>query len=86
MGPTMYLYEKAREEHSHDLQHEMAEKQRLSHLPRHRLSRGRRVVGKLGVLLLKLGTQLKQFEQVQTAREVRMSRIAERTSQVRWEV
>ena len=54
MGPNMYLYEKAREAHSHDLQHEMAEKQRLSHLPRQRLSR--RVAGKLGVLLLKLGT------------------------------
>jgi len=73
MGPTMYLYEKAREAHYHDLQHEMAEKQRLSHLPRYRLSRSRRVAGKLGVLLLKLGTQLKQFEQAQTAREARMS-------------
>ncbi len=26
MGPTMYLYEKAREAHYHDLQREMAEK------------------------------------------------------------
>jgi hypothetical protein len=85
MGPNMYLYEKAREAHYHDLQHEMAEQQRLSHLPRHRLSRSRRVVGKLGVLLLKLGTQPKQFEQAQTAREVRMSRIAAGASQMRWE-
>jgi hypothetical protein len=67
MGPNMYLYEKAREEHYHDLQREMAEKRRLSHLPRHRLSR--RVAGKLGVLLLKLGAQLKQFEQSQNALE-----------------
>jgi hypothetical protein len=67
MGPTMYLYGKAREAHSHDLQHEMAEQQLLVHLPRHRLSR--RVAGKLGILLLKLGAQLKQFEQAQTARE-----------------
>jgi hypothetical protein len=69
MGPTMSLYEKAREAHYYDLQREMAEKQRLSHLPRHRLSRSKRVAGKLGFLLLKLGTQLKQFEQAQTLRE-----------------
>ncbi len=84
MGPTMYLYEKAREEHYHNLQHEIAEKQLLVHLPRHHLSR--RVAGKLGVLLLKLGARLKQFEQAQVAREARMSRIAERASQMRWEV
>jgi hypothetical protein len=78
MGPTMYLYEKAREAHYHDLQHEMAEKQLLAHLPRHRLSRSRHVAGKLGVLLLRLGSRLKQFEQAQVAREARMSRIAER--------
>jgi len=69
MGPTMYLYEKASEAHSYDLQREMAEQQRLKPLPRHRLSRSRRVAGKLGVLLLKLGTQLKRFEQAQTVRE-----------------
>jgi hypothetical protein len=69
MGPTMSLYEKAREEHYHDLQREMAENQRLSHLPRHRLSRSRRVAGKLGILLLKLGAKLKQFEQSQTELE-----------------
>ena len=69
MGPNMYLYEKAREAHYHDLQHEMAEQQRLSPLPRHRLSRSRRVAGKLSVMVLKLGAQLKQFEQAQTARE-----------------
>ena len=83
----MSLYEKAREDHSHDLQHEMAEQQRLAQLPRHRLSRSGRVAGKLGVLLLKLGTKLKQFEQAQTVSEKqRMSRIAEAASQVRWEV
>lgn len=64
MGSNMYLYEKAREVHYQDLQREMAEKRRLSHLPRHRLSR--HVAGKLGVLLLKLGSGLKQFEQSQT--------------------
>jgi hypothetical protein len=67
MGSNMYLYEKAREAHYQDLQWEMAESRRLSHVPRHRLSR--RVAGKLGVLRLQLGTRLKQFEQSPTALE-----------------
>ena len=64
MGPNMYLYEKAREVHYQDLRREMAESRRLSHLPRYRLSR--QVAGKLAVLLLKLGSRLKQFEQSNT--------------------
>ena len=64
MGPNMYLYEKAREVHYQDLRREMAEIRRLSHLPLHRLSR--RVAGKPGVLLLRLGSRLKQFEQPHT--------------------
>ena len=67
MGPNMYLYEKAREAHYQDLQREMAESRLLEHLPRHRLGRSRRVAGKLGVLLQKLGARLKQFEQSHTA-------------------
>ncbi len=69
MGPNMYLYEKAREAHYQDLQREMAENRLLAHLPRHRLSR--RFAGKLGVLLLKLGSRLKQFEQSGTALDER---------------
>ncbi len=65
MGPNMYLYEKAREAHYQDLQRETAESRLLAHLPRHRLSR--RVAGSLGVLLLKLGSWLKQFEQSHAA-------------------
>jgi len=65
----MYLYEKAREAHYQDLQREMAENRLLAHLPRYRLSR--RVAGKLGVLLLKLGSRLKQFEQSGTALDER---------------
>ena len=66
MGPNIYLYHKALEEHYQDLLRE-AEKQRLlAQLPRHRRSMSRRVAGKLGVLLLKLGTRLKQFEQSPT--------------------
>ena len=64
MGPSMYLYEKAREAYYHDLRRQMEERRRLSHLPRRR-SMSRRAAGKLGVLLLKLGTWLKQFEQPQ---------------------
>jgi hypothetical protein len=69
MGPHMYLYEKALEEHYHDLQRETAKNRLMAHRPRHRLSRSRRVAGKLGVLLLKLGALLKQFEQSQTTLE-----------------
>ena len=69
MGSYMYLYEKAREAHYQELQREMAENRLLEHLPRHRLSRSRRVAGKLGVLLQKLGARLKQFEQSHTALE-----------------
>ena len=65
MGPTMYLYEKAREAYYHDLRREMEERRRLSLLPQRR-SMSRRTAGKLGVLLLKLGAWLKQFEQPQS--------------------
>ena len=65
MGSNMYLYEKARESHYQDLQREMAESRLLEHLPRHRLIR--RVAGSLGVLPLKLGARLKQFEHSHTA-------------------
>jgi hypothetical protein len=64
MGPNMYLYEKAREAYYHDLRRQIEERHLLAHLPRRR-SMGRRAVGKLGVLLLKLGAWLKQFEQPQ---------------------
>jgi len=61
----MYLYEKAREAYYHDLRRQMEERRRLSLLPQRR-SMSRRTAGKLGVLLLKLGTWLKQFEQPQS--------------------
>lgn len=63
MGPNMYLYEKAREVHSRDLLREAEKERLLRRLPRHRRSMIRCAAGKLGVLLLKLGTRLKQFEQ-----------------------
>ena len=66
MGPTMYLYEKAREAYYHDLRRQMEERRLPVLLPRRR-SMSRRAASKLGVLLLKLGTWLKQFEQPQSA-------------------
>ncbi len=66
-GFNMYLYQQARKAHYRDLRREAAEHRMLSHLPRHRLNR--RVAGKLGVLLLKLGAWLKHFEQAQAALE-----------------
>jgi hypothetical protein len=66
MGPTMYLYEKAREAYSHDIRRQMDERRLLVRLPRRR-SMSRRAADKLGVLLLRLGTWLKQFEQPQSA-------------------
>jgi hypothetical protein len=69
MGLTMYLYEKARVVHSQDLRREMEARLVLSCLPRSRRRMSRRLAGKLGVLLLKLGTWLKQFEQPHTTIE-----------------
>ena len=63
MGPNMYLYEKAREAHEQDLRREAEKRRLLAQLPRHRWSMSRRAAGKLGELLLKLGTWLKQQEQ-----------------------
>ena len=63
MASNMYLYEKARQAHDQNLLCE-AEKQRvLAHLPRPHRRTIRRAIGKLGVLLLKLGAWLKQMEQ-----------------------
>ena len=62
MGPHMYLYERAREVCYHDLRRDMQERRRRALLPRRR-SVSRRTAGKLGMLLLKLGTWLQQFEQ-----------------------
>ena len=69
MSSNRYLYEKASEAHSQDLRREAEKAQMLSHLPRHRWNRSRYAAGKLGVLLLKLGARLKQFEQSYAAVE-----------------
>jgi hypothetical protein len=72
MGPNMYLYEKAHEVHYQDLLREAEKERLLAQLPRHRRSMIKRAAGKLGVLLLKLGTRLKQFEQSPTFLEVHL--------------
>jgi hypothetical protein len=69
MGDNMYLYEKAWEVHYQDLLRETEKRRLLARLPRNRRSLSRRAAGKLGILLLKLGIWLKQFEQSQTALE-----------------
>jgi hypothetical protein len=65
MSPHMYLYERAREAYYHDLRRDMEERRRLSLIPQRR-SVSRRTAGRLGMLLLKIGTWLKQFEQPAT--------------------
>ena len=69
MGPNIYLYQKAHEAHYQDLLREAEKERLLAQLPRHRRSMSRRAAGKLGVLLLKLGARLKQFEQSPTSFE-----------------
>jgi hypothetical protein len=69
MGPHMYLYEKAREVHYQDLRRQAEKERLLAQLPRHRRNMIKRAAGKLGILLLKLGASLKQFEQAPTVLE-----------------
>ena len=63
MDSKMYLDEKVRQAHYQELLRE-AEKQRLlAQLPHYHSNTIKRVAGSMGVLLLKLGTRLKEFEQ-----------------------
>ena len=66
MDSKVYLYEKVRQAHYQDLLREAEKRRLLAQLPRHHQSISRYAAGKLGVLLLKLGTRLKQFEQSPT--------------------
>lgn len=67
MSNNMYLYEKAREVYYQDLRREMERRRLLARLPQQ--SMGRRAAGTLGLLLLKAGAWLKQFEQPSAALE-----------------
>jgi hypothetical protein len=66
MDSKVYLDEKVRQAHYQVLLREAEKERLLAQLPRHRRSISRQAAGKLGVLLLKLGTRLKQFEQSPT--------------------
>ena len=63
MSPHIYLTEKACEAHRQELLREAERERLLAQLPRHRRSVSRYAAGKLGVLLLWLGTRLRPFEQ-----------------------
>jgi hypothetical protein len=69
MDSRIYLYEKVRQAHSQDLLREANKRRLLAQLPRHHRSISRHAAGKLGVLLLKLGSWLKQFELTHTTLE-----------------
>jgi hypothetical protein len=75
MNSKIYLDEKVRQAHYQDLLHE-AEKQRLlAQLPRDCRSISRYAAGRIGLLLLKFGTWLKQFEQSPIAHENHVIRL-----------
>ena len=66
MDSKVYLDEKVRQAHYQELLREAEKSRLLAQLPRHRRSVSRYAAGKLDLLLLKLGTWLKQFELTHT--------------------
>lgn len=71
MDSKVYLDEKVRQAHYQDLLREAEKRRLLAQLPRRRHNISRYAAGKLGLLLLKLGSWLKQFELTQTQLEDR---------------
>jgi hypothetical protein len=69
MDSKVYLDEKVRQVHYQDLLREAEKRRLLAQLPRHHRSISRYAAGKLGLLLLKLGAWLKQFEQLPKVNE-----------------
>ena len=63
MDSKVYLDKKVQQAHYQDLLREAEKRRLLAQLPRHHRSISRYAAGKLGLLLLKLGAWLKQFEQ-----------------------
>ena len=63
MDSKVYLDKKVQQAHYQDLLREAEKRRLLAQLPRQRRSFSRYGAGKLGLLLLKLGAWLKQFEQ-----------------------
>ncbi len=66
MDSKVYLDEKVRQAHYQELLREAEKSRLLAQLPRQRRSVSRYAAGKLDLLLLKLGTWLKQFELTHT--------------------
>ena len=62
MDSKVYLDQKVQQAHYQELLHEAEKSRLLAQLPRQRRSVSRHAAGKLGLLLLKLGAWLKQFE------------------------
>ena len=75
MDSKVYLDRKVQQAHYQDLLREAEKRRLLAQLPRHRWSRSRHVAGKLGLLLLKLGAWLKQFEQSPAMHEDHVSHL-----------
>ena len=69
MDSKVYIDEKIRQAHYQDLLREAEKRRLLAQLPNHHRSISRQGAGKLGLLLLKLGAWLKQFEQSPTMHE-----------------
>jgi hypothetical protein len=69
MDSKVYLYKKVQQAHYQDLLCEAEKRRLLAQLPRQGQSISRLAAGKLGLLLLKLGAWLKQFEQSPPLRE-----------------
>jgi|GraSoiStandDraft_27_1057306.scaffolds.fasta_scaffold1219410_1 hypothetical protein len=60
MNPNMYIYEKLAAARHEELQHEMERSRMLASLPRQRT--GQHAIASFGILLVKVGTWLKQLE------------------------
>jgi hypothetical protein len=69
MDSKVYLANKVQQAHYQDLLREADKRRLLAQLPRHRSYLITYAAGKLGKLLLQLGTRLKQFEPIQTPLE-----------------
>ena len=61
MNFYVHHYDKLAAEHRQELRHEMEQQRLLASLPHHNVAR--RAAGRLGVLLVALGTRLEEFDQ-----------------------
>ncbi|HYX48501.1 MAG TPA: hypothetical protein VE843_02075 [Ktedonobacteraceae bacterium] len=69
MDSKAYLDRKVQQAHYQDLLREAEKRRLLAQLPKHRRHLLTYAAGKLGMLLLRLGTRLKQFELTQAPLE-----------------